>query len=441
MMPAGEERGSEKSTTVLKDPHDFAPCEAPSFSRKGIRMNRTTLFRLGLPVTAALLAPVAAGAPAFAAALPAPTATEVGTTATVGQPVKFKFAEPDGSKPAEYHWLVNSGELSGTTTAVDGKATAKVLATTGLNRLEVYAVDADGSVSSTTTVFYSATFPSTSAADQDLDGDGKPDLVAAVGDALLVAGGKGTGGKVKVPAVNLGSDNGVGGTFAGRQVITGKFAGGPFEDYLAYNPAGGGAPAFTGLGAADLTHPQLIPRDEHSVDLSDWDGNYPIQLANAYNGSGSGNAVNDLVGILGDAASGYHLQYYPSLPFGYGWDLPVDTGAATPDGSGWQNWKLASKLLPGGTALTLWNPSTGALYLWEGVRFDGAALSYTQYKLSADFLTGATGTTLRLTDFDADGVPDIWGISADGTVTAYVISGLSETGTATIKAKAPQPLV
>jgi hypothetical protein len=403
-------------------------------------MNRTTLLRVSLPVTAALLAQVAVGAPAFAAAPSAPTATEVGTSATVGQPVKFKFTEPDGSKPAEYHWLVNSGELSGTATATDGKATAKILATTGLNRLEVYAVGTDGSVSDTTTVFYSATLPSTSAADQDLDGDGRPDLVAVVGDALLEASGKGTGGKVKVPAVDLGSDNGVGGTFAGRQVITGKFAGGPFEDYLAYNPAGGGAPAFDGLGAADLTNPRLLPRNEHSVDLSDWDGNYPIQLANAYDGSGSGNAVNDLVGILGDATNGYHLQYYPSLTFGYGWDLPVDTGAATPDGSSWQNWKLASKQLPGGTALTLWNPSTGALYLWEGVRFDGAALSHTQYELSANFLTGATDTTLRLTDFDADGVPDIWGVAADGTVTAYAISGLSETATAKIKAKASQPM-
>lgn len=404
-------------------------------------MNRTTLLRLGLPVTAALVAPVAVGVPAFAAAPAAPTVTEVSSSATVGQPVKFTFTEPAGSTPAEYHWLLNSGALYGTATATDGKATAKIVATSSSNQLAVYAVGSDGSIGGTTTVSFSAALPTTSAADQDLDGDGRADLVATVGDALLVAGGKGTAGKVRVPAANLGTDNGVGGTFAGRQVITGKFAGGPFEDYLAYNPAGGSAPAFDGLGAADLTNPQLIPRQEHSVDLSDWDGNYPIQLANAYDGSGSGNPVNDLVGILGDATNGYHLQYYSSMPYRYAWNIPVDTGAATPDGSGWQNWKLASKLLPGGTALTLWNPSTGALYLWEGVRFDGTALSYTQYKLSAAFLTGATGTTLRLTDFDGDGVPDIWGVSADGTVTAYAISGLSPTGIAKIKARAPQSLV
>jgi hypothetical protein len=402
-------------------------------------MNRTTLLRLGLPVTAALLAPVAVGVPAFAAAPSAPTVTEVGTSATLGQAVKFKFTEPDGSKPIEYHWLVNGGKLFGTATATNGQATAKIISTSGVNQLQVYAVGTDHSVSDTTTVVYFAANPSTSA-DQDLDGDGKSDLVAVVGDALVEASGKGTGGKVKVPAVDLGSDNGVGSTFAGRPVITGRFTGGPFEDYLAYNPAGGGALVYDGLGAADLTTPRLIPFSEHSVYLSDWDGNYPIQLADAYDGSGSGNLEDDLVGILGDATNSYHLDYYPSQGSAFNWADAVDTGAVTPDGSSWQGWKLASKLLPGGTALTMWNPSTGALYLWEGVRFDGAALSYTQYKLSANFLTGATGTTLRLTDFDADGVPDIWGVSADGTVTAYAISGLSETGTAKIKAKASQPL-
>jgi hypothetical protein len=53
------------------------------FLPRGDPRNRTMLVRLGLPVTAALLAPVAVGGPAFAAAPSAPTATEVGTTASV----------------------------------------------------------------------------------------------------------------------------------------------------------------------------------------------------------------------------------------------------------------------------------------------------------------------------------------------------------------------
>lgn len=407
-------------------------------------MKRHSLLRLSVPAAAVLLGPVVAAAPALAAAPTAPTVTEVGTSVVIGQTVKFKFTEPDGSQPAEYHWLLNSGELFGSADATNGKATTKILATTAVNRLEVYAVDADGSAGDATTVFFTGTTPA-AYADQDLNGDGRPDLAVVVGDTLLAADGKGTGGQVHVPAVDLGPDgNGVGGTFAGMQVITGKFADGPFEDYLAYNPSTGTALQYDGLGSADETQPRLVTLNEHSTYFSDWDGNNPIQLATAYNSSGQGYTTPDLVGILGDATSGFHLNYYLSYGYQLGYGDPVDTGALTPDGgSDWANWKLSSKLLPSGTAISLWNPSTGALYLWEGVTFDSASnhLAYTQYKLSAAFRTGAADTTLRLTDFDADGVPDIWAVSADGSVTAYRVSGLSVTGTAKLKAKAPQPLV
>lgn len=409
-------------------------------------MKRMTLLRLSVPAAAALLAPAVTAAPAFAAAPAAPTVTEVGTSVVIGQTVKFRFTESGGSEPATYHWMINGGELTGTATAAGGKATAKILATSVTNQLAVYAVGADGSVGDSTTVTFNATTPGPYA-DQDLDGDGRPDLAVVVGDTLLEADGKGTGGKVRVPAVDLGPlGNGAGGTFAGAQVITGKFAGGPFEDYLAYYPATGVALAYRGLGAADQTYPRLVALNEVSLGgfFSDWDGNNPIQMATAYDGSGLGHTMPDLLGVLGSATSGYHLDYYVSTDIMTGfYEFPVDTGLSTPDGgSDWQNWKLASKLLPSGTAVSLWNPSTGALYLWEGVTFDGDSgrLSYQQYRLSANFLRGAATTTLRLTDFDADGVPDIWGVSADGSVTAYRVSGLSATGTATIKAKGSQPL-
>lgn len=75
--------------------------------------------------------------------------------------------------------------------------------------------------------------------------------------------------------------------------------------------------------------------------------------------------------------------------------------------------------------------------------FDSASgrLAFTQYQVSADFLTGSADTTLRLTDFDADGMPDVWAVSAGGAVTAYKISGLSLHGIAKIKAKATQSLL
>ncbi|GID96638.1 hypothetical protein ACFQFC_21315 [Amorphoplanes digitatis] len=408
-------------------------------------MKRKILLRLSLPAVAVLLAPLAA-APAFAAAPAAPTITQVGTTAVIGQTTKFKFTEADGSEPAEYHWMINGGELTGTAIATDGKATAKILSTRAFNQLQVYAVGADGSVGDDANVLYAASDPA-AYADQDLDGDGRPDLAAVVGETLLEADGKGTGGKVRVPAIDLAPDgNGVGGTFAGLQLITGKFRGGPFEDYFAYRPSDGYAFIYDGLGEADQNNPGLVAKHEHTVSggmFSDWDGNNPTQLVNAYDAAGAHQSIPDLLGVLGNAESGYHLEYYVSFGWGTGfYQSPVDTTASTPDGgSDWENWQLATKLLPSGTAVSLWNPSTGALYLWEGVTFDSESgrLSYTQYKLSANFLTGANGTTLRLTDFDADGVADIWGVSA-GSVTAYQVSGLSQTGTAKIKAKAPQPL-
>nr|BFE76919.1 hypothetical protein GCM10020092_102200 [Actinoplanes digitatis] len=133
-------------------------------------MKRKILLRLSLPAVAVLLAPLAA-APAFAAAPAAPTITQVGTTAVIGQTTKFKFTEADGSEPAEYHWMINGGELTGTAIATDGKATAKILSTRAFNQLQVYAVGADGSVGDDANVLYAASDPA-AYADQDLDGDG-----------------------------------------------------------------------------------------------------------------------------------------------------------------------------------------------------------------------------------------------------------------------------
>lgn len=54
------------------------------------------------------------------------------------------------------------------------------------------------------------------------------------GESLIEASGKGTAGKVRVPALDLAPNgNGAGGTFAGTRLITGEFSGGLFEDYLA----------------------------------------------------------------------------------------------------------------------------------------------------------------------------------------------------------------
>lgn len=403
-------------------------------------MKRKNLFRAAVPAAVALLAPAIGAVPAFAAAPAAPTVTEVSASATVGQLVTFKFTEPDGSKPVSYSWDIDGDELTGTATATNGSATVKIPALRFSNTLEVYSYGADGTFSDDTLFSFNAA-GAAPYVDQDLTGDGKPDLAVVVGNKLLEADGKGTAGKVGVPATTLSSDgDAVSVDFTGYQVITGKFSGGSFEDYVAYNPSNGVAIAYSGLGALDKTHPRLLLNNGVSFGyfLSDMDGNNPTQLATAYDSSGQGNTIVDLVGVVGSATDGYHFEYYPAGFVTGGYPGPVDTGIATPDGgSGWQDWRLSSKLLPNGTAISLWNPATGALYLWEGVKFDvnSGQLTYTQYKVSANFLAGATGTTLRLTDFNADGVPDVWAVTGAGAVTAYQISGLSATGIAKIKSK------
>ncbi|MGN9764068.1 hypothetical protein ACTMS2_02720 [Micromonospora sp. SD12] len=52
--------------------------------------------------------------------------------------------------------------------------------------------------------------------------------------------------------------------------------------------------------------------------------------------------------------------------------------------------------------------------------------------------TGVTITTLQAADINADGTPDLWAVLP--TYRAYLISGLSSGGTATVTATRARPL-
>jgi hypothetical protein len=93
----------------------------------------------------------------------------------------------------------------------------------------------------------------------------------------------------------------------------------------------------------------------------------------------------------------------------------------------------------------LWNQSTGALYLWQGLTAhdngDGTGtFSYTQYLISSNWNKGKSLTTLEAADFNGDGVPDLWAVNSNGTVRAYIITDLSTTKHAKITAEGPQKL-
>jgi hypothetical protein len=427
-------------------------------------MTRYRLMGLGagvvaIGVTLALAGPAAA---ATSTLLP-PTISADSSTFTIGTAAKFTFGTPSGSDdPVRFVYQLNVGAPVGVD-ATNGRAMVSIVPDRFTDVLSVFAVGPDGAVSGTTTEVFNAVYPPP-AADQDLTGDGKPDLLTVGGTPGLASGlwlapGKTGSGAVSLPAVNIGiNGNGVVGDdspadFDGAQVISGKFTGVSFEDVLVYYPSG--FRAGSGMVIAGNGHGNpLNPRNERSMFsgmLSDLNGDDPIQLANAYNSAGSGFAFPDLFGIVGDPTNGYTLDYYPNLDGAGMYDLPIALTLPTPTGgTDWQNWRISSKLLPSGTALALWNPTTGGLYLWEGVTFSGSAgefgepgsgtLTFTQYTLAATWQPTPTPSALQLTDVNGDGVPDLWAVSPAGDVTAYVVSELSTTAAARLKVQPTQNL-
>ncbi|WUR61038.1 hypothetical protein OHS32_06490 [Micromonospora chokoriensis] len=302
--------------------------------------------------------------------------------------------------------------------------------------------------------------------DKDLNGDGVPDLVTAGGPTTGLDSGVWTArgrvdattgvgtGRVKVPAVNIGIyGNGVTGNdspadFDGAQMITGRFFGTANQDFLAYYPGGynaGGGSIIRGVGDGTMAKPynaQVSLTREFLVDEHD---NSPIQLVNGYVADGADTTIPDLLGIVGDATHGYRLSYYPNY-WGAGLYQPLPQGNATPTGgSDWQNWTLASTELTSGMALVLRNATTGDLYLWQGVTMtdngDGTGtLSYTQYRLATGWNTGVAISSLIAADQNADGVADLWAVFPDGSVRAYLISNLSTTKPARVRAIQAQQL-
>jgi hypothetical protein len=415
---------------------------------------RHLLVPAGVAVALAVgVAGVAAATSTPTVLLP-PTVTAVSTTITEQSPAKFKFQAQAGSiVPTSYSYQLNAGPPV-QVTATNGRATVTVFPTSFTDQLSVVSLTADGRSDATVLTFEAAIPPPS--ADQDVTGDGAPDLIAVGGTAGLPSGlwqgtGKGSRGQVKTPALNIGTN----GIFAdnnpaeydGAQVITGAFTGGSFQDFLIYFPGGNDAGGGAVLGGNNRgVVLSSLSGNETSISsgmFTDNFGDNPIQLVNGYDSTGGNFAEPDLMGISGDPTNGFDLTSYQSAN-GIGvYGLAVTLAVSTPTGgSDWQNWRLASKLLPSGMALLLWNPTTGALYLWEGVTVDQntGAVSFTPYQLATSWLPGVALSTLQLTDVNADGVPDIWAVTPAGDVTAYIVSNLSATGPAKLKASPSQQL-
>jgi hypothetical protein len=88
-------------------------------------------------------------------------------------------------------------------------------------------------------------------------------------------------------------------------------------------------------------------------------------------------------------------------------------------GTDWQNWQLFSTQTIMSTGVYLWNSTTGALYLWQSLRFadngDGTGtLCYQQYHIAKNWNVGAQFTTVETSGFTGDGIPDLWTVTPAG---------------------------
>lgn len=373
-------------------------------------------------------------------------------------PVTFS-GDGAGETPAKYEYWVNAGKHKTVKADRTGSAIVSFTFTTHRNELFVEGVGADGTVGAATVGVYLADGVAP-AAEKDSNGDGVPDLLAVgdpsgLGSGLWLAAGARVGsaaGRVRTPAVNVGA-NGLGdgdpSYFDGANVILGNFLGDNLQDVLVYfvnGPKAGAGVILPGTGDGSVeTGGDFVGAG--SAYFQDINGDTPIDLANGYDSAGLTNVIPDFIGISGSTADGYDLAYYPLQA-----DAPLDiaigelTANLTPTGgTDWQNWQLFSTVLPSGTAIYLRNATTGALYLWESVHFTDngdftGTISYVQYKVAESWNAGATFSTIETTDFNNDGVPDLWTVTPSGIATAYVVSALSTTAPAQIVAKAPQDL-
>ncbi|MDH6109607.1 hypothetical protein P3T36_000378 [Kitasatospora sp. MAP12-15] len=369
---------------------------------------------------------------------------------------------PGGVTPSSYVYQLNGGAphalaaSSGSVTITPGRIT---------NTLTVTSLSAGANYGDTASTVFTSAAPATPAADSDLTGSGIADLLTVGGQHQLPAGlwlnsgqagpGHPGNGHINSSATDIGLHgsgiNTTGGTgtgspadYAGAIAFSGRFTNDNLQDVLVYYPAGphaGVGEIIPGNGdgsALNSTSATII----QSGALFDSNNDSPVQLANAGNTTGDNNPYPDLIGISGDATSGYSLNLYPgSSPIGtYGTQggigntIPVintSTGAPLPTpagGADWNSWTIATTQLPTtsptpGTAMYLWNKSTGDLYLWTGLAYNATtgALGYTQTKVAAGWNTNAA-LTLQAADINGDGTPDLWATDASGKVTANLMA-------------------
>lgn len=376
----------------------------------------------------------------------------------VGTSCSFSLAPPQGATISGFTYQVD--DQPPVTVPATGSTNVTVPLTRLVNTLTVSALSAGGNLGSQRTVWFDGTTINPAAKDGDLTLDGTPDLIVPGNSTTTLPPGLwlATGhadGTVSSGAVNIGI-NGLGfntdatpADWNGAQAISGGYCGYGAQDVLAYFPTGteaGGGAVVCNDGGGDPLHlgkPTTIGNDTAPYSIApgtlvDANGSAATQVADAGNTSGRGDTAPDLFATI----SNQLFLLWSTTPNGYNTnatfgDCPqgcyVLSALNSPDGTqDWNSWTLATTQLSTGTAMYLWNRTTGALDLWTGL---GVSADHTTLTIAGQYTlyTGASGSTwnaglnllLRAADITGAGIPDLWATDpSSGIATAYLPSSI-----------------
>jgi hypothetical protein len=373
----------------------------------------------------------------------APTVTgPVGPT--IGQAATFTVTPPgSGTTPSSYLYQLN-GTAPISVIANSGNASITVVPTRLTNTLTVTSLSAGSNVGATAVLPFNAAANPNPPADADLTGDGNADLLVTGGTGNNVPAGlwlaTGQGGSINPNSVDIGAyGNGAFNAnpadFTNGQAISGRFTNSGLQDVLVYYPSGPQANSAVIIkGSGDGS--ALIPASGYQTSLvagtfTDGNGDNPQLIANAGNSSGQTQTYADLIAVNGDAVNGYYLDYYPNGG-GIGGYGAVDTltGITSPDNTmDWNQWTIATAQTSTGTAMYLWNKTTGALWLWTNLAHTpfGANLTHNSYAIAASGWNTGAAITLQAADINRDGTPDVWAVDSNSVATAYLVTNLTTT--------------
>jgi hypothetical protein len=393
-------------------------------------------------------------------------------TYTAGTAASFTF-DANGSAsiaPTSYTYQLNGGNPVSVTASGSSpySAVAHIVPTRFTNTLIVNAVAAGGNIGQSSYCTFDAA-AAAAAADQDLTGDGIPDLLTVgsgstgTASGLWLANGQASKSRFDGTVDTTASDIAPNGpqdvatpsSWNGLKALAGQFTDNGFNDIEAYQPGTGNAYVLPGQGDGSATTSDEQNLTDVFEDSSQVSGNtnFPNQLVNAYTVSADGGTAEpypDQIGVFTDPSGsvGSYLGYFANSDGVNSFDaanylgLPFELTNTTPDGTmDWNNWTISTDSdTRAGVAYTdlwLWNNQTGSLYLWElsgldneaagGFNFSTftnvnptATLAYSQTQISASWNTGASLSTIQAADIDGD--PGLITVSGTGQVRSWADS-------------------